>query len=91
MEKLFEAILMATMPEKLKKDAKKPIILNFTKEEGLTGEVTTTIIGTDSGVCAGLCTLLSDALKTMAPDDVSRQKKILDTINERACAELGIR
>lgn len=91
MEKLFEAILLATMPEKLKEDAKKPIILNFTKEEGLTGEITTTIIGSNSGVCAGLCTLLPDALKAMAPDDVVRQKKILDTIYERVCAELGIK
>ena len=58
MEKLLEAIILATMPEKLREDAKEPICLSFNKEEGLKGEVTTTIVGPVSGIYAGLCTLL---------------------------------
>lgn len=76
MEKLLEAILLATMPEKLREDAKEPICLSFNKE-GLKGEVTTTIVGPVSGIYAGLCTLLHNSLSAMEPNNPMRQKKTL--------------
>lgn len=91
MEKLLEAILLAAMPEHLKEAANEPVILNYNKEKGIKGEVNTTIIGPTSGVYAGLCTLLPDALRAMEPNDCERQKNTLDSIYRRVSAELGIR
>lgn len=91
MEKLLEAILLATMPEKLREDAKEPIRLSFNKEEGIKGEVTTTIVGPVSGIYAGLCTLLHDSMNAMEPNDPIRQKKNLDSIYKRVSMELGIK
>ncbi len=91
MEKLLEAILLAAMSDQMKEDAKEPVTLNFSKESGLRGEVTTTIVGPASGVYAGICTLLPDVLKAMVPNDCERQKKILDFIYGSVCSELGIK
>lgn len=90
MEKLLEAILLAAMPDQVKEDAKESVILNFNKEKGLNGEVATTISGPVSGVYAGLCTLLSDALNAMSPGDPVKQKRTLDLIYKSVSTELGI-
>lgn len=91
MEKLLEAILLATMPDQVKEAANESVTLVFNKEKGLKGEVTTTIAGPVSGVYAGLCTLLPDALRAMAPNDREKQKRNLDSIYRNVSAELGIR
>jgi hypothetical protein len=91
MDKLFEAILLAAIPDQVKENVKKPVILSYNKERGLNGEAATIIVGPPSGVYAGLCTLLPDALRAMDPNDRERQKKTLDSIYKRACVELGIK
>lgn len=91
MEKLLEAILLAAMPDRVKEAANEPTTLVFNKEKGLKGEVTTTIAGPVSGVYAGLCALLPDALRAMDPNDREKQKKTLDSIYRRVSAELEIR
>lgn len=88
MEKLLEAILLANMSTEVKKDAKKAVNICFNKEPGLRGDVTTTIIGPLSGVYAGLCTLLPDALISMYPSNLKKQKEILDSIFKSVCTEL---
>lgn len=91
MDKLLEAILLAAMPEQIKEAAKEPITVCFIKEEGVKVDATTTIIGLPSGVYAGLCALLPDALKAIHPDDPVRQKRTLDSVYRSTCTELGIK
>lgn len=91
MDKLLEAFLLAALPNQVKEEAKKPVILSYNKERGLNGEAATLIVGPTSGVYAGLCTMLPDALRTMEPNDRERQKKTLDSIYKRVCVELGIK
>lgn len=91
MEKILEAVLLATLPEKVKREAIEPILIVFNKEKGLMGEATTSIAGSTSGVYAGLCAMLPVVLNFMYPNDCEKQKSTLDSIYKRTSAELGIK
>lgn len=91
MEKMLEAILLATLPEKVKEEAIEPIVILFNKEKGLMGEATTSIAGPTSGVYAGLCAMLPVAIKCMYPNNREKQKSTLDSIYKSVSVELGIK
>ncbi len=79
MKKLLEAIL-ASLPDSVKQSMEEPVSISFSKEQGLTGKVVTSVAGPVSGVFSGLETLLFEVIEQAVPGDIEKQREVLKTI-----------